>query len=230
MIVNSIFQMLNYPNVDLFATRFSHKLPLYVSPVPDSNALAVDPFSMNWNSLHASAFPPIILISSILAKICQSQCRIVLIAPFWPQWPWFSELLQLLVSTPIHLPLFPRLLTQSKVSTSKISTPKLPITQPSCLGVIKQSIRDKKFSKDVANFVLKSRQKSTQKGIIYSNWCHRRKIDLVSAPLTVIADFLIYLFSEKKYQISTIKGYRAMISNTLIKLVTESDLIQSCQN
>ena len=36
----------------------------------------------------------------------------------------------------------------------------------------------------------------------------------VSAPLTVIADFLIYLFSEKKYQISTIKGYRS-ISNTL---------------
>ena len=27
---NSIFQMLNYPNVDLFATRFNHKLPLYV--------------------------------------------------------------------------------------------------------------------------------------------------------------------------------------------------------
>ena len=31
----------------------------------------------------------------------------------------------------------------------------------------------------------------------------------------MIADFLIYLFSEKKYQINTIKGYRAMISNTL---------------
>ena len=31
----------------------------------------------------------------------------------------------------------------------------------------------------------------------------------------MIVDFLIYLFSEKKYQISTIKGYRAMISNTL---------------
>ena len=46
-------------------------------------------------------------------------------------------------------------------------------------------------------------------------WCHRRKINPVSAPLTVIADFLIYLFSEKKYQISTIKGYRSMISNTL---------------
>ena len=32
----------------------------------------------------------------------------------------------------------------------------------------------------------------------------------------VMADFSIFLFSEKKYQISTIKGFRAMISNTLI--------------
>ena len=30
----------------------------------------------------------------------------------------------------------------------------------------------------------------------------------------MIADFLFFLFSEKKYQISTIKGYKAMISNT----------------
>ena len=106
---NSIFQMLNYPNVDLFATRFN----LYVSPVPDSHALAIDALLMNWNSLHAYAFPPTILISSVLAKIRQSQRRIVLIAPFWPQRPWL-ELLQLLVSAPIRLPLFPKRLTQSK--------------------------------------------------------------------------------------------------------------------
>ena len=79
---DSMFQMLNYQNVDLFATRFNHKLPLYVSPVPGSHALAVDALSMNWNLLHAYAFPPTILIPSILAKIRQSQCRIVLIAPF----------------------------------------------------------------------------------------------------------------------------------------------------
>ena len=113
-IENSIFQMLSYPNVDLFVTRFNHKLPLYVSPVPDSHVLAVDALSMNCNLLHAYAFPPTILISSILAKICQSQCRIVLIAPFWPQRPWFSELLQLLVSAQFVFLVFPRLLTQSK--------------------------------------------------------------------------------------------------------------------
>ena len=113
-IANSIFQMFNYPSVDLFATHFNHKLPLYVSPVLDNHALAIDTLSMNWNRLHAYTFPPTILIPSVLAKIHQSQCRIVLIAPLWPQQPWFSEVLQLLVSAPVGLPLFPKLLTQAK--------------------------------------------------------------------------------------------------------------------
>ena len=116
--------MLYYPNVDLFATRFSHKLPLYVPPVLDNHALATDILSMNWNCLHAYAFPLTILIQSVLARIQQSQCRIILIAPLWPQRPWFSELLQLLVSAPIHSQLFPKLLTQAK---GKFQHPNLPL-------------------------------------------------------------------------------------------------------
>ena len=155
---------------------------------------------MNWNLLHAYVFPPTILIPSILAKIRQSQCRIVLIAPFWPQRLWFSELL--LVSAPIHLPLFPRLLTQSK---GKFLHQNLLLLD---LHAWELSIRDKKFLKDVANFVSRSRRKSTQKvydvkWVVFSNWCHRKKIDPISAPLTVIVNFLIFVFSEKKYQIST---------------------------
>ena len=98
---NCIFQRLNYPNVDLFVTRFSHKLSLYVSPFPDNQALVIDALSMNWNYLHAYAFPSTILIPSILAKIRQSLCRIVVIALLCPQCPWFSKTLQLLVSAPI---------------------------------------------------------------------------------------------------------------------------------
>ena len=113
-IANSIFQMFNYPNLDLFATRFNHKLPLYVSPVLDNHAFPIHTFSMSWNHLHAYAFPPTIMIPSVLNKIRQSLCRIVFIAPLWPQQTWFSEVLHLLVSAPVHLPLFPDLLTQAK--------------------------------------------------------------------------------------------------------------------
>ena len=73
-VANSSFQILNYPNVDLFATQFKHKRPLYVSPVPDNHALATDALSMDWNLLHAYAFPPTILITAVLAKIQQSHC------------------------------------------------------------------------------------------------------------------------------------------------------------
>ena len=101
-IANSIFQMFNYPSLDLFATRFNQKLPLYVSSVLDNHAFAIDAFSMNWNHLHASAFLPSILIPSVQNS------------SYSPQRIWFSEVLQLLVSASVHLPLFPKLLTQAK--------------------------------------------------------------------------------------------------------------------
>ena len=62
----SVTYILNFPNMDLFATRFNHKLQLYVTPVQDNKALAIDALSMDWNHLHAYAFPPFILIPAVL--------------------------------------------------------------------------------------------------------------------------------------------------------------------
>ena len=50
-----------------FATRFSHRLPLYVSPVQDYKALAIDALSMDWNHLHALCF------SSFYSDTCCSR-------------------------------------------------------------------------------------------------------------------------------------------------------------
>ena len=113
--------------------------------------------------------------------------------------------------------------TNSKTLDSiqrKICSSKPPTSRPSRLGVIKQSIRDKNFSQNFADFVSRSRRTSTKKlynakWTIFSNWCDTKKVNLISAPITVIADFLIFLFLEKKCQISTFKGYRSVISNTL---------------
>ena len=80
----SICSELRLPNAQLPQCGFvcnNHKLPLYVSPVPDNHVLVTDTLSMDWNYLHTYAFPPTILIPSVLAKIRQSQCRIVLFAP-----------------------------------------------------------------------------------------------------------------------------------------------------
>ena len=39
------------PHVDLFATHLNHKLPLYMSPVPDQNAWDIDTLNINWMGL-----------------------------------------------------------------------------------------------------------------------------------------------------------------------------------
>ena len=41
------------PQIDLFATRFN-KLPLFVSPVPDALASAMDALSLPWEDLDAA--------------------------------------------------------------------------------------------------------------------------------------------------------------------------------
>ena len=113
-IANKIFQIMDFPSIDLFATRLNHRLPLYVSPIPDQKALSIDAISMDWNRIHAYAFPPFHLIQTVINKIRISQCKIVLIAPLWPDRPWFPELLGLLVSPPVSLPVMPNLLAQLK--------------------------------------------------------------------------------------------------------------------
>ena len=46
-IANKIFQIMDFPSIDLFATRLNHRLPLYVSPIPDQKALSIDAISMD---------------------------------------------------------------------------------------------------------------------------------------------------------------------------------------
>ena len=113
-IANKVFQIMDFPSIDLFATRLNHRLPFYVSPIPDQKVLSIDALSMDWNSIHAYAFPPFHLIPAVINKIRLSQCKIVLIAPLWPDRPWFPELLSLLVSPPVSLPVIPNLLAQLK--------------------------------------------------------------------------------------------------------------------
>ena len=88
------------------------------------------------------------------------------------------------------------------------------------LGIVKQSLRDRQFSSDVVEHVSKARRESTVKVYdakwqIFRRWADQQKIDPIQATPQIVADFLTFLFSVKKCQVSTIKGYRSTISNTL---------------
>ena len=102
---------------------------------------------------------------------------------------------------------------QNSASKSRSST-------TSRLGIVKQSLRDKQFSSEVAEHVSKARRDTTvkvndAKWQIFRDWANERKIDPIQATPQIVADFLTFLFSVKKCQVSTIRGYRSTISNTL---------------
>jgi hypothetical protein len=91
--------------IDLFATSFNNKLPLFVSPVPDPKALAVDAISMDWAGKYCYAFPPTAFIQQILNKLRLSpDCKLLLVAPYWPTKTWFLDLRQRSLHPPVPLP------------------------------------------------------------------------------------------------------------------------------
>ena len=113
-IMLSIIQTWEQPNLDLFATRWNKQLPVFMSPVLDPTAVAVDAMSQSWTGLTAYAFPPFKLIPSVLNKIQVEPCVIYLVAPCWPRQHHFPLLMDLLVDHPRKIPVFRELLKMPK--------------------------------------------------------------------------------------------------------------------
>lgn len=115
---NSVFQRLHriipHLAVDLFATRLTKQLPLFVSPFPDREAYAADALSIPWKFQGIPyAFPPAKLLPPVLAKIRRDQVPLILvIAPCWPRQAWFTDLLEMTVTNALQLPQIPTLLHQ----------------------------------------------------------------------------------------------------------------------
>ena len=101
------------PSIDLFATCFNAKLPLYCSLVPDPQAVFEDAFRHPWDDLDLYAFPPFALVGRVIARVQQSlRVAMTLVAPLWPEKEWFADLLLLLTQPPLVLPCWDRLLRQ----------------------------------------------------------------------------------------------------------------------
>ena len=99
------------PHVYLFATRLNHKIPMYVSSVPNQNAWDIDALNINWSGLAAYIYPPpTAFLHRVIQKIRQSICLIIVIAPGWPGMPWFWDQVQLSTQIPLHLPVSTTLL------------------------------------------------------------------------------------------------------------------------
>ena len=77
------------------ATPLNHKLPIYVSPVPDKKAWKIDALNIRWEGLDGYVFCPVAILPQVIQKIITYPCWIIVLAPGWPGMPfgiwWISR-------------------------------------------------------------------------------------------------------------------------------------------
>ena len=209
------------PLVDLFATRFNHKLPRFVSPVPDQAAWAVDALSLSWERLCIpSSLPaPSGSFKDKGSGLSQndSDCprlakHALVLGPGGP-----------IRSDSLH--------PSSNKGPSDSLEPSE--SESSCLAPRSSTIRKHGFSEEVAARIEAPQRGSTRavyksKWTIFVKWCKSNKVDFRSPSVNQIADFLLYLFKERNLQPSTIDGYRTaiadMVGNDKLNITSDENL------
>ena len=86
-----------FPQIDLFATRVTARLPCYVSVCKDSEVFWVNALvpSFSWNRFSSIyAFPPTILLPDIIRRVVGYRGTMMLIAPLDLSAVWISALLR----------------------------------------------------------------------------------------------------------------------------------------
>ena len=105
--------------------------------------------------------------------------------------------------------------------------------QSPCMALRATAIKERGFSEAVAARIEAPQRVSTRsvydaKWTIFTEWCKDHKVDFRSPPITSIAEFLLYLFEERRLQPSTIDGYRSAIAdkvgNSPISISKNEDL------
>ena len=99
--------------------------------------------------------------------------------------------------------------------SQKSDQPKSP-----CLTPTATKLKEQGFSEAVAARIEAPQRRSTRsvyeaKWTISKKWYVTNQVDFRSPPIKSVADFLMYLFEDKKLQPSTIDGYRSAISDKL---------------
>ena len=206
------------PQIDLFATRFNNKLPLFVSPVPDPLATAVDALSLPWEDLDAYALSPRAILGKVVEKLQDSPFkRIILIAAGWPNMPWFWDLVAISSQIPLSLPNLPNLLTQpfNQIPHRNLTNLNLHawLLEPQQLrnrASLRQCQQELKLLKgDQPDQSMRQSGPFLQSGASLIRWTSGHP------PVKSVADFLMYLFQDRKLQPSTIDGYRSAIADKL---------------
>ena len=231
-VTQAIFLHWETPQIDLFATKFNSKLPIYCSIRPDPQAYAIDSLSFPWTGMVAYAYPP-----PQVAPVSSEQNRDRPLSdnfdlPIVAQGPMVHETIRSFDSCATQTTHF------SDTTETTPNTPNVPSKsrtfKSTRLEIIKHHISQKGFSRKALKRIINRHRTSTgaqyeAKWQQYLCWCHQRNTHPLNPSEILIADFLVYLFEVKKFCPATVIGYRTMLIQTF-KFFPEInfDLLNNC--
>ena len=217
-IFQAICSRWHQPQVDLFATRFNNKLPQFVSPVPDPPVMG-----SGCTQPVLGGPGPICLPTS--SHLGQSGGEVAGL-PMQQSDPDCTGMAQhaLILGSSGNVQSDPTVSAQHTkpcVSAIQHRTTQEPVkSESTCLAPRASAIKEQGFSEAVAARIEAPQRGSTRsvyeaKWTIFTKWCLSNQVDFRAPPLKAIADFLLYLFQDKKLQPGTIDGYRSAIADKL---------------
>ena len=77
----NISSMFGNPTLDLLASRINYQIDRYISWKPDPKALAIDAFSIKWNTEFYYIFPTFSLLEQVTAKIYRDKTKAIVVIP-----------------------------------------------------------------------------------------------------------------------------------------------------
>ncbi len=126
--VRMIWNLYGEAEVDLFATSENAHCPSFFSL--SHSPLEGDALTARWPTARLYAFPPIKILPLVLCKIREERASVILIAPNWPNQPWFPDLTELLIAPPWPIPVRKDMLSQVDGS---VWHPNPELWNPSCV-------------------------------------------------------------------------------------------------
>ena len=197
--------------IDLFATSLTARLPVFFAPAWEPKATGVDAFLQPWDNLQAYAFPPIAIIRRVVLKLRASH----------PDRPLLASKGMVSRSSGTSIRHSNRTTQTSRyaaTTTFPSVSRKSPNALSDCVETLKRFTRQAGFSETVAGQLALCRRTSTRLNYQarwgkFRKWCKDSHHRSSEPTIPKIAEFLTFLFRTEKAAVSTIKGYRSMLSS-----------------
>ncbi|CAM4608132.1 unnamed protein product [Leuciscus chuanchicus] len=202
--VQLIWKRFGRAEVDLFATCENTHCRMFFSL--SRSPREGDALTARWPKVCLYAFPPVKILPMMLCKIREEKAAVTLVAPNWPNQPWFADLVELLAGRPWEIPLRKDLLSQASGS----------IWQPPCVAVAGllsglDTLHLRALRTIAEAQALSTRRLYALKWVVFSKWCQDVGIDPGSCSVSDILRFLQYRMDEGSLP-STLKEYEAAIA------------------